>query len=180
MSTNKSSIANGTSQRVTALKKYVTPKTEIAINGEHYKLADLIAVFQSSLDAQAEVTTKRAELKAALNVRDDAETAAHALDRGLKAWVANQYGDSSQEAHEFGYPPPRTAEKSVKTKMRAVEQALATRKARHTMGKKEKSKIKGTMVAPTEPAAPAITVTPQSNGITNGASAPLQNGVASH
>ncbi len=65
--------------------------------------------------------------------------------------------------------------------MHAVQLSLATREARHTMGKKQKKDVKGTLVAPAAPADPASTAPPSpSNGIanTNGASASLLNGAA--
>jgi hypothetical protein len=178
---NNAVLVNASSQRILALKKYVTPKAEISINGEPYKLAELIGVFQANLDSRASVTAKRAELKAALTEREGTEAARLAVDKGLKAWVGKQFGADSQEAHEFGYPPPKVTEKTVKSKMHAVQLSLATREARHTMGKKEKQRIKGTLVVPTAPADPASTAPPSpSNGIANanGASASLLNGAA--
>ena len=65
------------------------------------------------------------------------------------------------EAHDFGYSARKVASTSAATKANAVLLNLATRKARGTMGKKEKLKIKGTLVIPTEAAhAPPPIVSP--------------------
>ena len=49
--------------------------------------------------------------------------------------------------------PDKVVEKSVETKKVAAEKARRTRKARHTMGKWQKEKIKG--VVPADPPAAA-------------------------
>lgn len=171
---NNAVIADACSQRITALKKYITPKTEIPIDGTPHKLADVIDVFQRSLDARAEVTVKRSELKASLSKRKEIEDTRQRIDAGLKAWIAVRFGANSQQAHEFGYPPRKATKKDVATKWHAVEQSKATRDARHTMGKREKAKIKGTVVqtAPVEsPSRPnGVASAASSNGASNGAS----------
>jgi hypothetical protein len=47
----------------------------------------------------------------------------------------------------------------VATKAKAVEQALATREARHTMGKKQKQSIKGVVPSTAAPVATPAQVT---------------------
>jgi hypothetical protein len=143
---NNAVIVDACSQRINALKKYVTPKTEIPIDGTPYKLAEVLDVFQGSLDARAEVTAKRSQLKASLSKRKEIEDTRRAIDVGLKAWVASQFGANSQQAHEFGFPPRKAAKKDIETKWHAVEQSRATREARHTMGKNQKEKVKGAVV----------------------------------
>ncbi len=78
----------------------------------------------------------------------------------LKAWVVNQYGATSKEAHDFGFPPPKKPVRTVSSKATAVERNLATREARHTMGPKKRLEVKGTMVVLTAPADPVNTVQP--------------------
>ena len=110
-----------------------------------------------------------------------------ATDKGLKAWVVSQFGADSQEAKEFGFLPAKSTPKSAATKAQAVAKSLATRQARHTMGRKQKKGIKGTVVAPAAPAVPATTVTvappaaitpASTNGSLDGA--PSTNGAATH
>jgi hypothetical protein len=73
----------------------------------------------------------------------------------------------------------------------AAAKSSATRKARHTMGKRQKKDITGATVAPTAPAAPAANVihgtvvvvpkndTSSTNGGPNGAP-PAVNGASPH
>ncbi|HEY2512640.1 MAG TPA: hypothetical protein VGI39_17355, partial [Polyangiaceae bacterium] len=88
---------------------------------------------------------------------------------------------------EFGFLPAKVGEKSAETKALAVQKSQATRDARGTKGKRQKEKIKGTIVVPAVPAEPAVSApvaTPtasvpvSTNGALNGAS--TSNGVAGH
>ena len=62
--TSSNTVVVNNTKRISALKKYVTnAKTEIPIGGQVLKPADLIAVFQGSLDKRAAVTAAHAEYK---------------------------------------------------------------------------------------------------------------------
>jgi hypothetical protein len=134
--------------------------------------------------------------------RTSAEQARQRADRAVKAWVVNEFGEGSQQAIDFGFPPPRKATRTVESKVTAVARSKATREARHTMGKKQKSLIKGVVVTSTAPAdpvntpagaspasqpatstAPAVASQPQP-AVVNGASAPAAaasaNGASGH
>jgi hypothetical protein len=152
--TNASIIALAT-MRLAGMKKYLTNnKTEIPVAGQILKPSDVTGVFQNSLDTRAAVTTKKAELKAARAERDKAEAARIDTDDALKGYVLNRFGVDSTEAHTFGYAPKKVAVVDVDTKQQAIVRGKATREARHTMGPKEKAKIKGTMVVLTASADP--------------------------
>ena len=156
-SQNNAAVVDVCTQRLNALKAYADVKAPIAINGKKHKASQVVAIYQSCLDSRAALATKRAETKAAMAVRSSAESARQQADRGVKAWVVNEFGEGSQQALDFGFPPPKKATRTVESKVNAVALGKATRAARHTMGKKQKSLIKGTMVVPVAPANPAIT-----------------------
>lgn len=196
---SNAAVVDKCTQRLAALKQYVQAKAEIPIDGETKKLADVIAVYQDCLDTRASLQTKRAEIKAALVERANAETSRRAADRALKPWVINTFGANSQAAHDFGFPPPKAPLRTAKSKVAAVLLAEATRKARHTMGSKQKQDIKGTIVVSTAPAAPATNAPPAvpaasappatstvvsngapANGAMNGAASPVVNGAPPH
>jgi hypothetical protein len=140
-------VINASTMRLNVIGTYLTnPKTEIPIAGERLKPAGLAAIFQGSLDTRAAVAALEAQLKAARSMRDEAEAKRIAAETALGAWVPNYFGADSNEAHAFGYGPRKVGEKSVETKKQAIERNKATRKARHTMGSKQKAKIKGTTV----------------------------------
>ena len=182
---NQAQIVDVCGLRVQALKTHMPPKSEVPINGERHKLADVIGIYQTCLDNRTAVSAKRAELKALLAQSAEAEATRRAADRALKPWVIDNFGANSQQAHDFGFSPAKVAHMDVKTKAAAYDKSLATRVARHTMGKKQKSKIKGVVDA-TAPAAPAVnpvqTAAPPAASTTTSAPAlqqtPVQNGAS--
>jgi hypothetical protein len=154
-SQNNATVVDVCTKRLNALKSYVDGKAQINVDGKKQKASQVVAIYQSCLDSRAALATKRAETKAAMATRTSAEQARRSADRAVKAWVVNEFGEGSQQAIDFGFPPPKKATRTVESKVNAVALGKATRAARHTMGKKQKSLIKGTMVAPTAPAVPA-------------------------
>jgi hypothetical protein len=155
---NNDSIVTNNTKRIGGMKKYVTnSKTEIPVGGEVLKPADVIAIFQDSLDTRAAVTAAHAQYKSALADRATAEAKRSVADEALKGYVLQRFGANSAEAHEFGYSARKVPVLSAEARATAVAANKATREARGTMGRRAKLKIKGAPVAPTAPAAPAIT-----------------------
>lgn len=169
---NNAKVVSVCGQRLIALNKFVKPKTAMTVNGQPVKPADLTAIYQNAIDTRTALITLRAAINKALSARDDAEATRLATDEGLKAWVVTQFGARSQEAQEFGFLPTKVGEKSVATKAVAVEKCLATRQARGTRGKRQKERIKGTLVAPATPAEPAA------NGVAGAHGPPSQTVVS--
>jgi len=146
-------------QRINALKAHVSAKTEIPLNGVTHKASDVIGIYQSVLDTQAALAKSRAQVDVDLAAHRDAEASRVAIEFPLKNWVLNTLGADSNAAREIGYSAPKKAKKSPEVVVSAVKLAKATRVARGTMGKKQKSKIKGSL-APTVPADPVATAAP--------------------
>jgi hypothetical protein len=156
-SQNNATVVDSCTQRLNALAAHVDTKAQISIDGTKLKASQVVAIYQSCLDSRAALATKRAETKAAMTTRSSAELARQRADKAVKAWVVNEFGEGSQQALDFGFAPPKKATRTVESKVNAVALAKATRAARHTMGKKQKSLIKGTIVVPVAPANPANT-----------------------
>jgi hypothetical protein len=158
MSTTQSNakIVSTCGQRLAALKKYVKAKAAMTVGGDSMKLSDLVAAYQAAIDTRAALIPQQAAFKEALAARNGAEVTRKATDKKLKAWVENEFGASSTQAIEFGFQA-KVPQTSVETKAAAVLKLRATRAARGTKGKRQKEKIKGTIVVPSAPAAPAIT-----------------------
>ena len=173
-------VVDTCTKRLAALKAHVSNKAVIAINGKAHKAAAVIAIYQTGLDIRAALSTKRADVKATIVERVNADVLRRAVDRALKGWVVNMYGADSQQAHDFGFPPPKTPARTVENKAEAKLLAEATRKARHTMGKKQKLQVKGTLSVPTVPAAPAPQTVQAAAPAVVGTAAPVQNGAAPH
>ncbi len=148
---NNAVIIDMCTQRLHALKSHV-PDVDVGIdiNGTPHTAAGVVALYQDCLDVRAELTTLRAMLQATIARREQIEAKRRAADRALKPWVINKFGEGSAPAHDFGFPSPKVTELTVEQKALAVERRLATRKARHTMGKRQKEKIRGVVASGSE------------------------------
>ncbi len=153
---NNNAIVTTLNTRITAIQKYLlTEKAEIPVNGALLKPAAVIKVYQKSLKARADVVAGQAAHKGALTARAAAEADRLAADENLKSWVLGRFGAGSVEASEFGFAPRKAPAVSASTRAHAVEQGLATREARGTVGRKKKLAIKGVIPTSAAPAAPA-------------------------
>jgi hypothetical protein len=158
---NNSAIVTILGNRITAIQKYlVTEKAEIPVNGTLMKPAALAKLYQKSLNARAAVLAGQSAHKAALTTRDAAETDRAAADESLKAWVLGRFGAGSAEAGEFEFAPRKAPTVSAATRAQAVLQNKATRRARGTLGRKQRLTIKGVIPTSTAPAAPATPSAP--------------------
>ena len=131
-------------RRLEALEKHAPKgKRAIHIDGRRVTFSQLRAVYERCLDTRAKVATLRAEIASMVVAIRDAERSRVEFDEGVRAWVACRFGSTSQAAHDFGFPPRRTAKKSVETKQHAIAQSKATRAARHTMGRRQRESLAG-------------------------------------
>jgi hypothetical protein len=121
----------------------VLGKVQLPVNGEIMTTAQLVAVFQGHLDSITKVTALRAQLKAAIQSEDTLRASAKSATICLRNYVAAAYGDASTQYASLGFTMRKLAQKSAEKKALAVEKLRATREARHTMGKVQKSKITG-------------------------------------
>jgi hypothetical protein len=155
----------------------VLGKVSIPISGKVMTAAQIVALIQSHLDATAHVASLRAQLKAAIQTEDTLHATVKAAVICIRSYVAAAYGEQSSQYASLGFDPRKPAQKSAKTKAQAVDKLLATRAARHTMGKQQRAKIFGEPPAtPAESAgAPAASVPATGNG----ASAAGENGLGS-
>ena len=125
--------------------KYFSNVASVTIGGVQYTPAALKKVLSDDLGAQAVLGPQRAQLRVSVQAARKTRVSAHALLKALRVHIGDQYGSNAAPVLEdFGYPlPAATTKATVKDKAQTVDKQLATRAARHTMGKKEKSRIKG-------------------------------------
>jgi hypothetical protein len=173
---NNRTIITAINQRLTALEKHVPKsKAEISINGQRMKVSEVHAFYTHCLDVRASLEAKRAELKATIAEAETAEAQRLEFDKGLRGWVANQFGPNTQVAFEFGFLPRKQPVKSVESKQHAVAQSKATRKARHTMGKKQRLSVVGVVASesPPSPSPSPLLSPPLPSPVANGSGPPV-------
>ena len=135
------------------------PSGQMTLAGQTFNLpSDLVKFIQADIDATDAADKVRADWLAGVQVQTDSHQKVGPVLRAFKRQVLAKFGDTqdaSSTLADFGYAPQKVATKSVATKAAAAEKGRATRAARHTMGKKQKLQVKGTVTAAPGPAAPA-------------------------
>jgi hypothetical protein len=185
MGTNKNKTQRQNTNRkiVGAIKSHL--RASITLAGAKYAPVTLAKMFQEGIDvADASDRAAKTWHLAVAAEREKTEALA-AVQTSLRNYVSATFGEASTEFADFGFVPRTVTPVDAATKANAVVLRAATRKARGTVGKKQKRKIKGTAVAPAEPADPATTTPAASSAASvltppNGAptSAPSANGAA--
>jgi hypothetical protein len=142
---NRQTTLNQDQKMIAGVQGHLADKSFI-VGDKSYAAKDVIAVYQGRVTTgQAVVTAHAAWLAAVKADRDErAQTAVFA--GAFRTIVQGMYQDPGTLA-DFGLAPRKSTKKTVETKSTAVAKTLATRKARGTMGKKQKSKIKGDVTA---------------------------------
>ena len=117
--------------------------TSVVIDGVVMSSKDIIAMLQARIAASQAATTARATWQA-LVVADEAE---HARTRtataGLRQAMMVAFGRQLDTLADFGLAPRKVRVQTPDQKIAATAKAKATRAARHTLGKVQKSKITG-------------------------------------
>jgi hypothetical protein len=124
-------------------------RRSFVLNGAHFKTSDLlarsrrvVAANKAAFEARGIYLQRVKEAKALLD-----ET--RSVFRDLRAALWMRSGDHPEQLADYGLSPRRpTGTTSPSVLAAAADKRRATRKARHTMGKKQKKKIKGAKAAP--------------------------------
>ena len=129
---------------IAALAKYAA-KATFAIGSAPLSSKELQTQLQAHVDAsnaayESRVTHSR--LVAAARARRE-QTAP--LLAAVRAYAAVTFGEQSAEFTAFGFKPRKVAQRTAESKAGAVEKLRATRVARHTMGKRQRAAIHGTV-----------------------------------
>jgi hypothetical protein len=126
------------------LAKRFKPREKVMIAGTVYTLAELTAIVQGHLTVLTELRTLRAAL--AGKVQEERATAKRVseLRAELLLFVSSTFGRSPVAFADFGFQlPKKPGPKTLAGKVHGVQQQRAPREARHTMGKRQKAKVKG-------------------------------------
>jgi hypothetical protein len=138
---------------MSGITKWFSSVSSITLAGASYTPADLQRQIQKELDQMAAADTARSAYLAAVSLVRVTRGNLNPVLRMLKSYVVSQFGDSQSASAlgDFGYPPRKVREPKVKVKALAQDKSEATRKARGTLGPKQKLEIKGTVPATSTP-----------------------------
>jgi hypothetical protein len=132
---------------VTGVPKHM-PNVVLAVNRAKLSGAQIVAAAKAHLALIAEIKRMRGELDRMLANAKAMRLSMSARRLAVKAYAVATFGAQSIELHALGFSVKKPAKPSAETRRAAVEKRLATRKARNTMGTKQRKAIKGT---PPEP-----------------------------
>ena len=132
----------------------------VVLDGVSYAPDDIVKALQGSIDAADATIAITAQFHKTVDAERAANATADAVYAGLKTYVTSQYKTSPDTLADFGITLPSRQVPDAATTAVAVEKRHATRVARHTMGKRQKASVKGTVTTPETAAAPAPITTP--------------------
>jgi hypothetical protein len=118
----------------------------LVLGATTYTPATLAAFIQSRVDLANAVDTTRAQWLATVKAYDEASARARIVLNDLRNYLIAAFGADSPTLADFGFSAPRKAALTPEQKAAAIEKALATRKARKTLGKRQKARIRGVLV----------------------------------
>jgi hypothetical protein len=135
------------------------PAGPLTVAGQSLTADAIVQVLQSLVDALVKVGAARAAWQEALNEMHGVHAKVVPFIGRYRSVLTGMYGDAPGTLEDYGLTPrkvpvPKTAEQ----KAAAAALRKATRAVRHTMGKRQKAKIKAS--APAQPVvtpAPAVT-----------------------
>jgi hypothetical protein len=132
------------------VNKHFAKVKSLTIAGDEYTPKSLLAVLSAEDDASLAVDSTRAQLSDQVVTHRTAKVTAAALRSALKVYILGTYGRKAvQMLGDFGMSVPKgPGARTVDEKSKAVAKNLATRAARHTMGKKQKLLVTGDVSSP--------------------------------
>jgi hypothetical protein len=133
-------------QILAGIQKDLRDVPSLRLAGQTYTIAELTRFFEGRIEATMRVAALRAQWIAASAEYEALDVQASKMARSLRDYLVNEHGESASLLADFGFVPPRKAPpRTPEENVSRAAKAAATRAARHTMGKKQKAAIKGTV-----------------------------------
>ena len=178
MSTNRTNTKAHDGQIIVGITKNLqNVTTPLLLGGQSFTPASLIAFFQNRIDLANQVVTAKAQWIDLGKQYEALNATANLVERGLKQYVMNANGEASPVLADYGFTPPKHVTLSVEQQQQAIAKRKATRKARNTLGKKQKAGIHGTVPA-TAPVASGTKAPPATPSVPTGTGPAASAGTA--
>src|SRR5256885_12693022 len=128
-------------------EKHFPPNASLTLAGATYTPAQLADLAKKDIAASDKATQTKAAWLTTVQVQRDMHAQVDPVFRAFRSVVIVQFGESQNAADvlaDFCYTPAKPRNKNIAVKDAAAKKAKATRAARHTMGKRQKAKVRGT------------------------------------
>jgi hypothetical protein len=165
-------------QTIDGIRKHLK-STPVYLAGRKVTIVEIVKVLKANIDATNASLQAKAAWRSRLVEERNLVAQSRKLVQAFRQYLLLSFSEAPEILRDFGLAPPKQRRAAtVTTKAQAVARAGATRAARHTMGKRQKSKVKVASPAQAdgapEPAAPGA---PGAAGRgTNGVSPPVTHG----
>jgi hypothetical protein len=174
---SKLAAKDSASTAILGVDKRLASIISISLGGVTYTPVQIKTILQADVDATNAIDATKAAWSKAVTDGRATRAEAKVLLRNLRAYlIATSGAGAVGLLADFGFLPPKSTKVTVKTKAAAVDKTLATRAARHTMGKNQKKEVKGAPAAAAAPASPApvtpASAAPTPAGVTGGTTPP--------
>jgi hypothetical protein len=162
-STNKGTTAATAKQLIAGVQKHFSTASSLAFGSGTYTPAQITASLQTLVDLRSAVDDAKTTAKARIAEESAQAPPLRRQMSALSAFVRATFSESPDVLADFGLKPRKArTPMTIEQKAGAAAKRAATRAARHTMGKRQKAEVKGTVttiVASTTPAASSPIVT---------------------
>jgi hypothetical protein len=128
---------------IDGLTKHASTITSLVINGVAMDAKDIISTLQSRIAASNAAQTSRATWRAAVVADKAMRAKTKTIASGIRQAVLVAFSGQIDVLADFGLTPRKVVVITPAEKTERTAKALATRAARHTLGKVQKSKITG-------------------------------------
>ena len=134
---------------IDGIGKHLSSATSITLAGTPYPPAAIEKLLQELIDAINAGVAARTAARDAVRAEREKARALDPLIQALKSYLLGVYSDAGTLA-DFGLAPRKPRRVLTQSDGAAsVEKRRATRDARHTLGKRQKLRIKGSVAPPT-------------------------------
>jgi len=152
---------------IAGLLAYYQPTDPFLMSDGTFTRDQLMARFQAFVSAVEQTKSDYQIWRTDVASEQALLTQVQPLRAGVRGIVQARFGKQGPQVLQFGFTPVKTAVRTAASKALAAEKAVATRKARGTVGKTAKAAIHGTV-----PAVPAVAPAPQAGSPTPAPVAP--------
>jgi hypothetical protein len=145
---NRPTVHARNKQFIAGIQKRLQGAQSLAIAGANYTPADLVKLFQSQIDKADAIAPAKGKYHDTVQAYRDLAKQLAPIAVGFRTQVRNIFGATSEVLADFGLTPVKTTKPKPASQVAAAAKRVATRKARSTMGKKQKKTVKGAPAAP--------------------------------
>jgi hypothetical protein len=158
---NRSQQQDADQKLIDGLNKHGSGIPSLMIGGTSHTTAAIVAVLQERIDSAKTAVAGRASWQTMVKADRDERAKTKAFVSGLRQALQVAFAGSIDTLADFGLKPRKArAPRTPEQKAAAAAKAKATRAARHTMGSKQKAKVKGAAPQAVPPPAPSPTAAP--------------------